>query len=458
VVFDRLSTPGKTTRNSIVDHGTLYHAAKEGKHYDIKLLCRVYTVNQSTATRCRVSLSHPTQSQHLLLLTLPTKMKSKAYPCFLASLALFSNTSAAIDSGVSGEELIALSFPSSNAVVKGCTLDAGSIFVTKALAGLYPEFGGPHMITETFVDANFCPGGIDRVTLDLGATAEGMAEETVVGFALSINDISVAEGTSSKMDATLGMQDVIYPPIRDHSLKISLEVVFFDGKISSNVAPSGILPNVLVAGDTTLILGCAPAFPAKGLIYGKSKDLKAMSILPNKKKTLGKLQHGFKKCGCLGRPLALPSIERVGPLYPKQKFYENCHDHKPVLLPIPNEPFESVSDRFLEIFSLSNSKFKMKKVGYEMALGLYLELCGGQGLNSTIRMTDCQCQETPVGYDPLFLAFDFEVHCPVDPPPKGKGALRDEVAAEGTDEYTELDEYSYYEELASYEGDDDDAY
>jgi hypothetical protein len=25
-VFDRLSTPGKTMRSSIVDHGTLYHA------------------------------------------------------------------------------------------------------------------------------------------------------------------------------------------------------------------------------------------------------------------------------------------------------------------------------------------------------------------------------------------------------------------------------------------------
>jgi hypothetical protein len=382
-------------------------------------------------------------------------MKSKAYPCFLASLALFSNTVAAIDSGVSGEERIALSFPSSNAVVKGCTLDTGSLFVTKALAGLYPEFGGPHMITETFVDANSCPGGIDRVTLDLGATAEGMMEETVVGFALSINGISVAEGRSSKTEATLRMQDVVYPPIKDHSLKISLEVVFFDGKLSSNVPPSGILPNVLLVGNTTLTLGCAPAFPAKGLIYGKSKDLKAMSILPNKKKTLGKLQHGFKKCECLGRPRALPSIERVGPLYPKQKFYENCHDHQPVFLPIPNEPFENVTDRFSELFSLSNSKFKIEKVGYEMVSDLYLELCGGQGLNSTIRMAGCQCKETPVGYDPLLLTFDFEVHCPVDPPPKGKGASRDGVGAEGADEYAEVDEYSYYEELASYEGDDD---
>lgn len=368
---------------------------------------------------------------------------------------------------------VSLTFPSANAATTVNKLDEGSLFIPEALAQLYPDFGGPHAITETFANVNTCPHGIDRVSLELGATAEGMMDETVVGFSLSVNDIYVAEEVCTITNPSISMQDVIYPPIKDSTLEVALEVVFFDGKINSNMRPKGILPNK--PNVPTLVFHCAPPFAIKGLPYKKSYK---ESLRGNKKANLGKLPKDFKHCECSGNPQRLPRNRRPGPRHPKQKFYETCSENKRhVLLPIPNEPFEDMSDRFKNYFSMDKTKFKVDKIPSGHVEKVIEEVCGGRGLNGTLRMTGCNCDRVPSGYNSNGLAFDFEVFCPPVVPERKKkssfiedgdwaqeyGVVSDNLFEDGyelfeggfNDVKADTDE-GYYEELAEDDEDEHD--
>eukprot|EP00977_Amphora_coffeiformis_P030332 scaffold46387_cov252-Amphora_coffeaeformis.AAC.1 len=278
-------------------------------------------------------------------------------------------------------------FPSAEATIVASPFDSVSLFAPDLLSQLYPEFAAPHYVQDTI--QNSCPYGVDGVLLDLPAKGDNLIDETVLAFALMVNGVYVAETSVTKMSPNIIMEDLIYPPITDEILTIKLVVVAFDGKIDAGIAPGGI--ELLPSDGANFVLSCAPPHAIKGEPYKSDKydPLKYISIEAKKKRKLGKLDGSFRYCKTIpDRTILqyLPDTARPGPLYPKEKFYQDCGDSgsKRVLLPVPNEPFKALPPKMAVYFDVDKSKLEVDKIPKEEIDGLHEMVCGGSGKSGTL--------------------------------------------------------------------------
>ena len=307
-------------------------------------------------------------------------------------------------------------FPSAQATIAASPFDSVSLFAPDTLSELYEDFEAPHYVQDTII--NTCPYGVDGLRLDLPAIGEDLADETVVGFALTVNGIYVAETSVTKTSPNIFMEDVIYPPVTDMALTIKMVVVAFDGKIDASGAPGGIRLQPS-NGVPNFILSCAPPYAVKGEPYKSDRydPLKYISIEPKKKKKIGRLGRDFRECETNpGRTVLqyLPDTARPGPLYPKEKFYQDCatKDSKRVLLPIPNEPFQTLPSEMATYFHVDKSKLEVDKIPKEEIDAIHQMVCGGSGKSGTLRFSHLTCEEVPRGWSVNDVTVDFTVHCP----------------------------------------------
>jgi hypothetical protein len=323
-----------------------------------------------------------------------------------------------------------LKFPSPENV-HGSIFDS-TFFLPPLLAPLYPEFTGPHFAVDSF--PNECKYGVDKIVwaIELGESPN-MPDANMIGLTFSINNIEVAEQTISGEQTVLMMEDVIFPPITDPELNIKVEVAFFSGRIESSGPnedpPSGIH---ITSSAGVLTLNCAPPFPIKGERAGTG----AIRIT-EKPNTIGSITNDYTEadlggCECNGPVQVLPATSRVE-IFPKEKQYSDCNDYIDCFLPVLEEPFKEIGPAFQNVFSFSGYKLKADTSAYFRGKkgskkdsstsidttidttieDLYNEVCGGSGLVGFVRLTGCECEEVPLGFDPNDVILDFEVYCPL---------------------------------------------
>ena len=324
-----------------------------------------------------------------------------------------------------------LVFPSADATRVTSPFDSVSLFAPLILADLYPEFEGPHYIQDEY--SNPCPYGVDKISLDLPTMGDELLDETVIGFALLVNDLYVAETSVSKTSPDILMDDVMYPPIVQDQLVVKLVVVSFDGKLDAGKTPGGIelLPNT--NENPNLVLSCAPPYAVQGMPYKNNRSPDYVEA--KKKKKLGELHDHFHECKM--NPTRsmieyLPTEARPGPLFPKEKIYQDCrtqdgvaNNNKRVLLPIPNEPFQTLRPDLAYYFYVYHSQLEVASIPKKKIDVVYQTICGGRGKSGTLRVTHMVCEDAPPGWQHDDVTADFVVYCPASDNGGKKGRHHD---------------------------------